>query len=858
MTRIIKLACPAAAVAALVVGALGAWRGLPAAGAWNSGAARAQDADAVIQAANRAIAHGQYAQAEALARGPVPAPAASVVLARLAVARGGYDEAAALLEKVAAANPASEAALEWGLLLLARGRVAEGRRALLPVADQADTARTPAALLRAARATRALGRFLDANDIFAAANAAANGDAAINTEWGDMLLQRHEPGEAVRSFQIALEHDASWAPAHLGLARAAADEDTARAIASAKRALQIDPSLVGAHLLLAEIALGEDHRAEAVEAIGRALAVNPRSPEAHALLGAVARLDGRAADFEAERAKAFAVNPACGEFYRISAWLAAGDNRFDEAIALARQALEVEPGNFRAQAELGMHLMRAGNEAEARRVLEGAFDADRSNRVTANLLTLLDTLTRFTSLQATAAGPSGAATEAIVRLDPAEAPVLRFYAVPIVQEALVKYGERYRVTPRARVLVEIFPRHDDFAVRTQALPGLVGALGATFGHVVTLDSPRARDPGTFNWQATLWHEMAHVFTLAASNQRVPRWLTEGISVWEEGQVRREWAEDSEMGFARAYADGRALKLADLNAGFTRPDQVALAYFEASLVVEMIADRFGDQGLRALLGAYGEGLDTNAALQKALGVKMADLQATFDTRLDQRFRTLGRVLQLPNGLKIPDRADAPTLQALAARYPDSYPLQMAAGRALAASGSRDAAFGAFERAARLAPAMRGADSPHAGMADLAEQAGDHARSLAELKALLTYDHTNVAAARRLAALADKAADEGARLLAYERIVTVDPFDAAAHTAYGRIALARRNLPVALRELQAALAARPIDVVSARCDLAEALLAADRRDEARREVLAALKIAPSYQRGQDLLLRIVEGK
>ena len=61
-----------------------------------------------------------------------------------------------------------------------------------------------------------------------------------------------------------------------------------------------------------------------------------------------------------------------------------------------------------------------------------------------------------------------------------------------------------------------------------------------------------------------------------------------------------------------------------------------------------------------------------------------------------------------------------------------------------------------------------------------------------------------------------------------------------------------------ELQAALAANPIDAVSARCDLAEALLAADRRDEARREVLAALKIAPSYQRGQDLLLKIVEGK
>jgi Flp pilus assembly protein TadD len=154
----------------------------------------------------------------------------------------------------------------------------------------------------------------------------------------------------------------------------------------------LDPSLVGAHLILAEIALEEDRRTEAVDAIRRALAINPRSPEAHALLGGVALLDGRTADFEAERANALAVNPASGEFYREVAWLMAGNNRFNEATVFARRAVDLEPGNARAQAELGMHLMRTGNENEARRVLEGAFDADRSNRVTMNLLTLLDTL----------------------------------------------------------------------------------------------------------------------------------------------------------------------------------------------------------------------------------------------------------------------------------------------------------------------------------------------------------------------------------------------------------------------------------------------------------------------------------
>ena len=39
---------------------------------------------------------------------------------------------------------------------------------------------------------------------------------------------------------------------------------------------------------------------------------------------------------------------------------------------------------------------------------------------------------------------------------------------------------------------------------------MIGALGACFGRVVTMDSPKARPPGEFQWEATLWHELAHV------------------------------------------------------------------------------------------------------------------------------------------------------------------------------------------------------------------------------------------------------------------------------------------------------------------------------------------------------------
>ena len=103
----------------------------------------------------------------------------------------------------------------------------------------------------------------------------------------------------------------------------------------------------------------------------------------------------------------------------------------------------------------------------------------------------------------------------------------------------------------------MFPKHDDFAVRTLGLPGMIGALGACFGRVVTLDSPKARPPGQFSWAETLWHEMAHVITLQMSNNRLPRWLSEGISVYEERRARPDWGREIRLSFAQALAGGQA-------------------------------------------------------------------------------------------------------------------------------------------------------------------------------------------------------------------------------------------------------------------------------------------------------------
>jgi tetratricopeptide (TPR) repeat protein len=322
----------------------------------------------------------------------------------------------------------------------------------------------------------------------------------------------------------------------------------------------------------------------------------------------------------------------------------------------------------------------------------------------------------------------------------------------------------------------------------------------------------------------------------------------------------------EIPFAMALERGKTLKLADLNSGFTRPDTIALAYFEASLLVDHVVRTYGDAKLQALVRSYGQGLEGDAAIEKTIGVTVPDLQGSFDKALDARFGPLRAALRaIPGstgppapgeGGARPAKLDVAAMRAAAAEHPGSYEAQLAYGEALAAAGDR-AAFEPLERAAALVAAATGDDSPHALMARLAEQLGDSARAMSEYRAMIAQDHTTVEAARRLAALAEKASAPQALLLAYDRIVAIDPFDPLAHSGLGRLALKSNQPDTAVREFKAALAIGPSDKASAHCDLAEAYLLANRPAEAKVEALAALEIAPSFDRAQDLLLRSIKG-
>src|SRR3954471_12744311 len=816
----------------------------------SSGTAQAPRRPATpLQAAVRALNEGRYDEVDAaVEKLDAHDPAVAAVKARAAIARGKYDAAEALLRPVVARAPKSDAALELGLLMHMLGR-RDAKAVLESVATLADTSNDPNEVARAARALRALSRFEEANAAFREAASGSAGDPSVQTGWGELFLEKYKPDEALKSFQMAMQVDSRWTPALLGAARAIEEDNPPQAVTLAKRALDVNPSYVDALVFLAGEAADAGHHDEAKESLEKALAVNPSSLDALALRAAIAFVADKPQEFDAEVAKVLAIAPNNTDVYLAAGELAAHNYRFDEAVDLTRRALALDANNYRAQADLGIQLLRTGDEPGARAALDASFKADPYNKLTYNLLQMMDTLEKFVTVR------DG---DLVVRFHKDEAPVLQEYAVALAHQALTTMSARYEFTPRGPILIEIFPKHDDFAVRTLGLPGMIGALGACFGRVVTMDSPKARPPGEFQWEATLWHELAHVITLQMSNQRVPRWLTEGISVYEEKKARAEWGREMDVAYAGMLNRGETLKLRDLNSAFTNPKTISLAYFEASLLIEHIVSAYGDAGLRKLVRAYANGIDTDGALKAALDTDLDQMQTGFDQTIERMFGTMRRAMAVPEGVEGLTKMPAAELKTLADANPRSFPIQMAFGTALRKAGQVDEAMQAFERAAALVPAAGGPGSPHEQMAAIAVEKKDNARAIVELTALVAVDFNNVDAARQLAELLRRSGVEDAAKLTpvYQRIAAIDPFDPEAHSMLGRFALSRNEADAAAREFRAVIALGPVDKAAAYTDLGESYFNSGKRAEAKKQVLAALEIAPGYERAQGLLLQLVD--
>jgi cellulose synthase operon protein C len=681
-------------------------------------------------------------------------------------------------------------------------------------------ARSPSAYLRAEGAW-GLADYDTANNQFRTAVAQADGSALYRTRWGELLHERFNNVDASTLFNEALQRDPKDAQAMMGLARVSADGFDNLAVSWVQKALAVDPQLAPAHELLADLALQDNQPDAAAREADLALAQDPQALEAMALHAVIEILAERSPD--EWWARIHAVNPVYGQGYATAARHLILNRRYQDGVMLYRRALEASPGLWAARSELGINLMRLGQDDEARQQLAQCYQNGYRNDATVNSLRLLDTLKGFVTLR-------DATT--ILKLSPRESDLLYLYFHGVLTQAIEDYQTKYHMKLDGPVQVEVYPDHEDFAVRTLGMPGL-GALGVTFGQVVAMDSPSGRKPGEFHWASTLRHELSHVFILKATSHRVPRWFTEGLAVHEETEASPEWGDSITPDIIIALRDHRLLPVALLDRGFIHPQyetQVLMSYFQAGRICDYIQTRWGQEKLLALVQQFAIPRSTTEAIRAVLAMEPEEFDRQFQAWLYQ------------------DTA------ALVAGF-DGWRKRLEALVLAARAGRHDQVLADAEAVIALYPDYVFEGNAYQLLADAAQAEARPGVAAGALLRYVQHRGRDPATLERLAKLQQDAGAAPAAIATLEKINLIDPlFDTDSHRNLGELLLKSRDFAGARREFSAVLALHPLDKAQAHYDLARACHAAGDAACAMDAVLAALEVAPDFRPAQKLLLEL----
>jgi cellulose synthase operon protein C len=712
------------------------------------------------------------------------------------------------------------------------------------------------ALGNAAVAAWKRGYIDDAKEIFLDASDKRAGEAAPEalSDFGYLFLEKYRFSDALSTFRDALAINKAYAPALLGLALSQQSGGSGDAEVSARSALEINPNLTGALNLLAELRIEEENFDAALGEVRRSLQVNPADLDSLSLKAAITYMMGDNAASDDAQKKVLAVNPNYGTLYYTIAENLVMRRKYQEAVDFNRKAVSLDPQLWAARASLGMNLMRVGELQEGRKEIERAFEGDGYNVWAFNTLNLLDTMDKFAVLRS---------DHFSFRMAKEDEPVLGPYAPKLAEEAYASLTRRYGFTPRGPLQVEIFPDHGGFAVRTLGLPGL-GALGVCFGKVVALDSPRARKPGEFNWGSTLWHEFAHVISLQMTNHNIPRWYSEGISVYEERKARPGWGDDLTPAFVKAYKDGRLLKVSELNAGMMRPkfpEQIGLSYYQASLVCELIEQKFGFDKIRQSLLLFGQGKSTEQVFRETLGWDTATLDREYGQYLDSRLKGVASHLAFGSSAgphdepaPQPHKRDRQALAELLNASPDDFFINLEMGALLRHEKKDAEAEPYLKKAQQLFPEYTAEGSPYQLLGGMYLDQKREDEALTEFQGWARHDANAVAPLMRAAEIYRGRKAWADVTAALERALYIDPYDPKLHTLLGEAATQSGNWPLAISAYQVLLGLNPADPADAHLSLAESFYGAGRKQEAKRQVMRALEIAPGYLKAQQLLLKL----
>jgi predicted Zn-dependent protease len=667
---------------------------------------------------------------------------------------------------------------------------------------------------------------------------------------GELALAKHDADLAAELFSSGIKHYPDDAELQFGLARSLAASHSDQANLALQAALKANPRHVAALLFRVESLIDQERYEQAGFLLEKIDEVNSRHPQAYAYRSILATLknDPKGADLCRDYALcSWQSNPAVDH---LIGRMLSRKYRFAEGAAHQQQALAFDPKYLPSKMQLAQDWLRLGREDEGWNLAQATHEADGYDVQMFNLLALRDALAKFATLEE---------PPFIVRMEAQEAKIYGRDVLALLQRAKERLAEKYGWAPQSPIIVEIFPRQNDFAVRTFGMPGVSGFLGVCFGTVITANSPASQRERPSNGQSVLWHEFCHVVTLELTRHRIPRWLSEGISVYEEHQADPSWGQPMNPDDRERILSGRLTPIRQLSGAFLNPESsrdLQFAYFESSLVVDFLVRRYGFAALQAVLHDLAAGLPIEQALERhASDLDQFDAEFRADAAeqakqlgygLDWEEYDLSAILDDDD----PDRLD---------RWLDDHPTSLRGllAKAKQAIEARDweAAIGPLEKLIELYPEQTGADSAYVLLAAVHRQREDIAAERKLLEDYVLRDDAPSAELFRLLELQQDAEDWPAVMATVQRLRGIQPLSAAVHRSQAAAAEHLKRWSDAVAALEASEILAPDDPADLHYRLGRAYHQTG-SPAAKRRVLMALELAPRYQAAQELLLEIVD--
>jgi len=664
-----------------------------------------------------------------------------------------------------------------------------------------------------------------------------------------LALDKEDEALAAETLRKAPKEAAQDPRFHYLLARALSDGDRAGAEKALTEALKINPRHVDSLLLKADHLIDGERYPEAAQVLEQVFDVNPHEPRAWAYQAVLAQLRNDPAMEAKARQSALSRWDSNPEVDSLIGRKLSQKYRFAEGAAYQRTALAFDPDYAAAKIQLCQDLLRLGEEAEGWKLADQIFAKDAYNVVAYNLVTLRDRLSRFRAL---------AEEGFIVRMESREAELYGERVLALLRRSKKTLCEKYGVTLSEPVIVEIFPQHKEFAVRTFGLPGADGLLGVCFGRVITANSPASHGDHPSNWEAVLWHEFCHVVTLVKTRNKMPRWLSEGISVYEEGCEDPTWATKLNPRFRAMILESDLIPLSRLSSAFLGAKSslhLQFAYYESSLAVDFLVRSFGLPALKGVLDDLGAGQTINETLPRRTKTTLEQLDRSFAKFARERALSVAPELTWEEP-DLPIDADSRALAAWLDKHPKSFWGWRRLGARLVGEENWQRAQEVLERLKVLYPDYVGPENAYMLLATIHRRLSNRSAEHTVLEELAARDGDASPAYLRLIELDLAAGDWQGLAKNARRLLAVNPLVPSPHRALARAAEELGERDVAVAAYRATALCDDTDPAALHYHLARLLQQSGKNDEARREVLKSLEEAPRFLDAHRLLLELTD--